>query len=91
MAIRRGLVEEIRAHSISELVLILVVIAFANAMRIHSMTGNTSLLIEAGMFGQPRLQAKWKKEFGFRSEDISALRVEDQVAKLRDTLSALAE
>jgi hypothetical protein len=30
------------------------VIAFANAMRIRSMVGNTALITESEMFGQPR-------------------------------------
>jgi hypothetical protein len=34
------------------------VTAFANAMRIQSMVGNTALIIEGEMFGQPTLRAK---------------------------------
>jgi hypothetical protein len=92
LAIRRGLIEETSASSASELVLIdMAVIAYANAMRLQSMIGNTSLLIEMEMFGQPTLRAKWKKEYGGRPEDIQGLAVEDHVARLRDKLLPLVE
>jgi hypothetical protein len=71
LAIRRGLIEETNATSASELVLIdMAVLAYANAMRLQSMIGNTALLIETEMFGQPTLRAKWKKQYGGRPEDI---------------------
>jgi hypothetical protein len=35
------------------------VIAFANAMRIQSMIGNTALILESEMFCQPTLRARW--------------------------------
>ena len=66
------------------------VIAFANAMRVQSMIGNTSLAIESEMFGQPTLRARWKKEYGGRPEDIQGLAVEEHVARLRDRLLPLA-
>jgi transposase len=54
LAIRRGLIEEIHAASMADYVLIdTTVIAFANAMRVQSIIGNTSLIIESEMFGQP--------------------------------------
>jgi hypothetical protein len=63
LAIRRGLIEETNATSAGELVLIdMAVIAYTNAMRLQSMVGNTALIIETEMFGQPSLRAKWKKE-----------------------------
>jgi hypothetical protein len=52
LAIRRGLIEETDAASTDELVLIdMAVVAYANAMRLQSMIGNTALIIESGMFG----------------------------------------
>jgi hypothetical protein len=67
LAIRRGFIEETNAASTGEFVLIdMAVIAFANAMRVQSMIGNTSLILEAEMFGQPTLRAKWEKEYGGR-------------------------
>ena len=92
LAIRRGLVEETNATTIGEFVLIdMAVIAFANAMRLQSMIGNTSLTIEGEMFGQPTLRAKWKKEYGGRPENINGLAVEEHVARLRDRLLPLVE
>jgi len=67
------------------------VIDFANAMRIQSMIGNTALIIEAEMFGQPTLRAKWKSEHGGRPENIMGLAVEEHVARLRDRLLPLVE
>ena len=65
LAIRRGLIEETGAATASEMLLIeLAVIAFANAMRVQSMVGNTALLIEAEMFGQPSLRARWNDAHG---------------------------
>jgi hypothetical protein len=92
LAIRRGLIEETNATSASELVLIdMAVIDFANAMRLQSMIGNTALIIEAEMFGQRTLRAKWRKEYGGRPENIMGLAVEEHVARLRDQLLPLAE
>jgi hypothetical protein len=92
LAIRRGLIEETNATSASELVLIdMAVLAYANAMRLQSMIGNTALLIETEMFGQPTLRAKWKKQYGRRPEDIQGLAVEEHVARLRDKLLPLVE
>jgi hypothetical protein len=92
LAIRRGLIEETSATSAGEMVLIdMAVIACANAMRLQSMIGNTALIIEAEMFGQPSLRAKWKKKHGARPEDISGLAVEEHVALLRDKLLPLVE
>jgi hypothetical protein len=91
LAIRRGLIEETNAATPGEFVLIdMAVIAFANAMRVQSMIGNTSLAIESEMFGQPTLRARWKKEYGGRPEDIQGLAVEEHVARLRDRLLPLA-
>jgi hypothetical protein len=75
-----------------ELVLIdMVVVAYANAMRLQAMIGNTALIIESEMFGQPTLRAKWKNEYGERPEDIQGLAVEEHVARLRDQLLPLVE
>jgi hypothetical protein len=61
LAIRRGLIEEANATSASELVLIdMAVIDFANAMRLQAVVGNTALIIESEMFGQPTLRARWQ-------------------------------
>jgi hypothetical protein len=92
LAIRRSLIEETSATSAGEMVLIdMAVIAYANAMRFQSMIGNTALVLEAEMFGQPSLRAKWKKKYGARPEDISGLAVEEHVARLRDKLLPLVE
>ena len=57
LAIRRGLIEETNAASTDELVLIdMAVVAYANAMRLQAMIGNTRLIIESEMFGQPTLR-----------------------------------
>ena len=65
LAIRRGLIEEMNAASTDELVLIdMAVVAYANAMRVQSMIGNTALILESEMFGQPTLRAKWKSAYG---------------------------
>src|SRR5271169_2070421 len=53
--------------------------------------GNTALIIESEMFGQPTLRAKWKNEYGGRPEDIQGLAVEEHVARLRDQLLPLVE
>ncbi len=92
LAIRRGLIEEINAASMVDYVLVdMAVIAFTNAMRVQSVIGNTSLIIESEMFGQPTLRAKWKKEYGVRPEGITGLAVDEHVNRLRDTLLPLAE
>src|SRR6185437_7883078 len=62
LAIRRGLIAENNATTMPEYVLIdMAVVAFANAMRLQSIVGNTSLIIESEMFGQPTLRAKWRQ------------------------------
>ena len=92
LAIRRGLIEEMNAASMADYVLIdMAVIAFANAMRVQSIIGNTSLIIESEMFGQPTLRAKWKTEYGARPEDIRGVAVEDYVVRLRERLLPLAK
>ena len=56
LGIRRGLIEEMGAVSMSDFVLIdMAVIGFASAMRVQSMIGNTALVLESEMFGQPTL------------------------------------
>ena len=65
------------------------VIAFANAMRIQSIIGNTSLILESEMFGQPTLRAKWKSEYGSRPEDICGIAAEEYVIWLRESLLPL--
>jgi hypothetical protein len=67
------------------------VIAFANAMRVQSIIGDTSLIVESELFGQPTLRARWKQQSGGRPEDIRGLAVEEHVARLRETLLPLAE
>ena len=92
LAVRRGLIEETGATTMSELVLIdIAVTAFANAMRIQATVGNTALLLEAEMFGQPGLQAKWTTACAGRSEKIRGLAVDEHVALLRDRLMPLVE
>ena len=87
LAIRRGLIEETNAASTDELVPIdMAVVAYANAMRLQSMIGNTALIIESEMFGQPTLRAKCKSTYGGRAEDIQGLAVEEHIARLRDQL-----
>jgi hypothetical protein len=72
--------------------LALAVLALAvNAMRCQSMIGNTALVLEAEMFGQPRWRAKWKKKYGARPEDMNGLAVGEHVARLRDKLLPLVE
>jgi hypothetical protein len=92
LAIRRGLIEEVSAATTADYVLIdMAVIAYANAMRIQSIIGNTALIIESEIFGQPTLRAKWKTEYGVRPEDIRGLAVDDYVMQLRETLLPLVE
>lgn len=87
LAIRRALIEENNATSMLEYVLIdMSVVAAANAMRLQSIFGNTALLIEGEMFGQPTLRAKYDG----RSE-IQGLTVDEHVAKLRDSILPLIE
>ncbi len=91
LAIRRGLIEENHATSMVEYMLIdMTVVAFANAMRLQSIVGNTSLIIEGEMFGQPTLRAKWGQAVGGRSE-IQGLAIDEHVAKLRDSIIPLVE
>ena len=92
LAIRRGLIEEMNAASMADYVLVdMAVIAFANAMRIQSIIGNTSLIIESEMFGQPTLRAKWKSEYGGRPEDIRGIAAEEHVIRLRESLLPLTK
>ncbi len=92
LAIRRGLIEENNATSMREFVLIdMAVIAFANAMRLQSIIGNTSLIIEGELFGQPTLRAKWENGHRGRPPEIKGLAVDEHVAKLRDSIMPLVE
>jgi hypothetical protein len=92
LAIRRGLIEENNTTSIAEYMLIdMAVIAFANAMRLQSIVGNTSLIIEGEMFGQPTLRAKWENLHRGRPPEIKGLAVDEHVAKLRDSVMPLVE
>jgi hypothetical protein len=92
LAIRRGLIEEIHAASMADYVLIdMAVIAFADAMRVQSIIGNTSLIIESEMFAQPTLRARWKSEYGGRPEDIRGIAAEEHVMRLRESLLPLAK
>jgi hypothetical protein len=87
LAIRAGLIEETNATSASELALIdMAVLSQANAMRIQGIIGNVALILEAEMFGQPTLRAKWKSQYG-----QPGLAIEEHVARLRDTLLPIAE
>jgi hypothetical protein len=91
LTIRRGLIEETQAQTVSEMALIdLAVIAFANAMRIQTVITNMALVIEREMFGQQSLRAKWKSEHG-EYEKIQGLYVEDYIGRLRDRLMPLVE
>jgi hypothetical protein len=67
------------------------VIAFANAMRVQSVIGNTALILESEMFCQPTLRAKWRTEYGGRPEDIRGLAVEEHVKRLGEMLLPMAE
>lgn len=92
LTIRRGLIEETQARTVSEMTLIdLAVIAFANAMRIQTTINNTALIIEREMFGQQSLQAKWKRTYGSENEKIQGLHVEDYIGKLSDRLMPVVE
>jgi len=92
LAIRRGLIEETGASTISEYVLIdMVVMAFANAMRLQSIIGNTALILEGEMFGQPILRAKWRKAYGGWPENIQGLAVEEHVRRLGEQIMPLVE
>jgi hypothetical protein len=62
LAICRGVIEESGAMTTSEVVLIdMAATASANVMRVQLIVGNTSLLIEAELFGQPSLRANGNK------------------------------
>ena len=92
LAIRSGLIEETNATTMTDFVLVdMVVTAFANAIPIQSMVGNTALILESEMFGQPTLRARWRKQYGYRPEDVRGLAVEEHLARLRDSLLPLAE
>ena len=90
LAIRRSLIEETGAATTSDMMLIdIAVIAFANAMRIQSMVGNTALLIEAELFCQPSLRAKWEQSG--RSAKINGLSIDEHVTRLSEHLMPLIE
>jgi hypothetical protein len=92
LALRRGLIDDTNASSAGDFILIdMAVIAYANGMRLEAMVGNQSLLIEAELFGQPSLNAKWKDRYGGPEGDAQRLAVEDQVRLLRDRLLPLVE
>jgi hypothetical protein len=92
LAMRRGLVEETGAATMQEFMLIdTAVVAYANAMRLQSIVGNTALLIEAELFGQPSLRAKWKEKYPNRPPEVRGLALEEHVAKLRDQILPLIE
>jgi hypothetical protein len=92
LAIRRGLIEETGAETASEMMLIdLAVIAYADAMRIQTMIGNTALIIDSEMFAQQSMRAKWKSTHGGRHDTIQGLVVEDHLRALRDRLMPLVE
>lgn len=67
------------------------VVAYANAMQLQSIVGNTALLIEAELFGQPNLRAKWKEKYPNRPPEVRGLALEEHVAKLRDQILPLIE
>src|ERR1019366_10277752 len=67
------------------------VIAFANAMRLQSIVGNTALIIESELFGQPTLRARWNKQYGGRPEDIRGLAADEYVERLREAIMPLIE
>jgi hypothetical protein len=67
------------------------VIAFANQMRLQSIVGNTALMLESELFGQPTLRARWKKQYGGRPEDIRGLAADEHVERLRERVMPLIE
>ena len=67
------------------------VIAFANAMRIQSIVGNTCLIIEAELFCQPDLRAKWIRASEGRPAKVSGLAVDEHIVRLREQLMPLVE
>ena len=92
LAMRRGLVEEIHSPTMAEFMLIdTAVIAFANAMRMQSIVGNTALILESELFGQPTLRARWKKQYGGRPEDIRDLAADEHVERLRERIMPVIE
>jgi hypothetical protein len=60
-------------------------------MRIQSIVGNTCLITEAELFGQPSLRAQWKQRCGAQSAEIRGVSVDEHVAMLRDRLMPLVE
>jgi hypothetical protein len=60
-------------------------------MRLQSIVGNTTLVIEAELFGQPGLRAKWKKECAGRPEAVGGLSVDEHIRTLTDQLMPLIE
>ena len=77
LAIRRGLIDETNAASTDELVLIdMAVVAYANAMRLQAMIGNTALIIESEMFGQPTYAQSTRARTIRRTRQVPAMRVE---------------
>jgi hypothetical protein len=92
LGMRRGLIEEVNAVSMSDYVLIdMVVIAFANAMRIQSMVGNTRSYPGIRDVLPADAARALEEGLGYRPEDIRGLAVDDHVARLRDNLLPLAE
>jgi hypothetical protein len=92
LSIRRGLIEETGAATASEMMLIdMAIVAYANAMRVQSMVGNTALLIEAEMFGQPSLRTTMWRELAGMPDKIRGLEVDHHVALLRDQVMPLVE
>jgi hypothetical protein len=43
------------------------------------------------LFGQPKLRARWKNQYGGRPEDIRGLAVDEHVTRLREALMPLIE
>jgi hypothetical protein len=92
LGIRRGLLAETHAATIGEYVLVdMVVVAFANQMRLQSIVGNTALCIESEMFGQPSLRAKWQKQYGGRPEETRGFAVEEHMQQLIEQIMPLVE
>jgi hypothetical protein len=92
LAIRRGLIEEIHSPTMADFMLIdMAVIAFANQMRLQSIVGNTSLMLESELFGQPTLRARWKKHYGGRPENIRGLVADEHVERLRERVMPVIE
>lgn len=93
LAIRRGLIEELKVSTASDYMLIDLALAnYANAFRLQRMAGNTAMLIEAEFFGQEPLSKQLRRQEGpYGTITIKGLRVEEHIARLRDQLVPLAE